>query len=346
MTTARSLQSIVAVTLVLLPLRAPAQQIPPTPQPQPDAPKPALAPASQPNPQAPLSPNPRPTLNFEVPHSWNPTKAYRASHVPEPDLANSAHLDDLIHNGVLELSLEDAITLALQNNLDLSIARYNLAIAAADVLRTRAGGIFRGVNTGVVQNTPGGGIGGFGSSSSGAGAGGTNGGAGGAGSGASGLVSSTLGTGTAVNTYDPLITANTSLRHYTQPLSNISIYGVKVLHDNTIVGNVGFTESFPTGTTVSFSLNNDRVTTNSPSTFLNPELDTYYQVLLQQQLLAGFGFGPNLRYLRIAQNDQRISDQAFELQVTTTVTQIANMYWDPRQRLRGRAGQIPLRRLR
>ncbi len=326
MISARALQAIAAATF-LLPLCVPAQVVPPTPQPQPDAPKPAPAPTFQPDPAAPLPATP-PTLNFEVPHSWNPTRAYRATHVPEPDLANSAHLDDLIHNGVLDLSLSDAITLALQNNLDLSIARYNLAIAAADVLRTRAGGIFRGVNTGVVQNTPGGGVGGFGSGSSGAGAGGTNGGAGGAGSGASGLVSSTLGTGTAVNTYDPLITANTSLRHYTQPLSNISIYGVKVLHDNTIVGNVGFTESFPTGTTLSFGLNNDRITTNSPSTFLNPELDTYYQVLLQQQLLAGFGFGPNLRYLRIAQNDQRISDQAFEFQVITTVTQIANMYWD------------------
>jgi outer membrane protein TolC len=51
-------------------------------------------------------------------------------------------------------------------------------------------------------------------------------------------------------------------------------------------------------------------------------------VALQQQLLAGFGFGPNLRFLRIAKNNQRISDQAFKLQVITTITQIANMYWD------------------
>ena len=44
--------------------------------------------------------------------------------------------------------------------------------------------------------------------------------------------------------------------------------------------------------------------------------------------MAGFGFGPNLRYLRIAKNNQKISDAAFKLQVITTVTQIANMYWD------------------
>jgi outer membrane protein TolC len=45
-------------------------------------------------------------------------------------------------------------------------------------------------------------------------------------------------------------------------------------------------------------------------------------------VLAGFGLGPNLRYLRIAKNNQKISDQAFKLQVISTITQIADMYWD------------------
>ena len=62
--------------------------------------------------------------------------------------------------------------------------------------------------------------------------------------------------------------------------------------------------------------------------FLKPELDASYTLTVQQQLLAGFGFGPNLRYLRIARNNQKISDESFKLQVITTVTQIADMYWD------------------
>ncbi len=222
----------------------------------------------------------------------------------------------------------DAIALALADNLDLSIARYNLAIARADVERTKAGGVFRGVNTGVVQNTPGGGIGGFGTGGAGAGAGGTTGGAGGAGTGASGLVTSTLGTGTAVASYDPTITANANLHHYSQPLSNVAVYGTQLLRANTLVGNIGFSEAFPTGTSLSFSFDNSRATSNSPFIFLNPEIDTYYQILFRQELLAGFGLGPNLRYLRIARNNQKISDQAFALQVITTVTQIANIYWD------------------
>jgi outer membrane protein TolC len=53
-----------------------------------------------------------------------------------------------------------------------------------------------------------------------------------------------------------------------------------------------------------------------------------YRVTIQQELLAGFGFGPNLRYLRIANNNKKISDIAFKDQVITTVTQVENIYWD------------------
>ena len=248
--------------------------------------------------------------------------------VPQPNLANSPRIDTLVKDGVLELSLKDAIALSLENNLDIAIARYNIPIAAADVLRTQAGGTFRGVNTGVVQNTPGGGVGGFGAASSGAGAGGTSGGAGGAGSGASGLVQSTLGTGTNVQTFDPSISGQLNNEHYTQPLSNIAIYGVPTLQQNTTNGNISYLQNFPTGTSLSAVFDNSRGATNSPNSFLNPTLNSYYHVLLQQQVLAGFGFGPNLRFFRIAKNNQKISDEAFKLQVISTITQIANMYWD------------------
>ncbi len=279
---------------------------------------------------APNAPTPQKAagLRLDIPHSWNPVSAYRASLVAEPNLANSNRIDTLIHDGVLELSLKDAIALALENNLDLAIARYNMPIAQADILRTQAGGSFRGVNTGVVQNTPGGGVGGFGSSAAGAGAGGTSGGAGGAGAGASGLVQSTLGTGTNVSSYDPTISANFNVEHAAAPLSNLQTYGVQVLKNNSTNGNIVYAQAFPTGTSIQAILDNNRTTTNSPNSFLNPTLNTYYRFGIQQELLAGFGFGPNLRFLRIARNNQKISDAAFKLQVLTTVTQIANMYWD------------------
>src|SRR4029079_6504464 len=117
-------------------------------------------------------------------------------YVPEPTLSNSPRLERLVRDGTLYLASKDPIYLALENNLDLAIARYNLPIADTDLLRTKGGGRFRGVNTGVVQGTPGGGVGGYGAGAPGAGAGGTSSGAGGAGAGAAGLVQSTLGAGT------------------------------------------------------------------------------------------------------------------------------------------------------
>jgi outer membrane protein TolC len=267
-------------------------------------------------------------LRFDMPTSHNPISAYSPNYVPEPVLANSPRLDRLVREGKLYLSLKDAIDLALENNLDLAIARYNLPIANTDILRTQAGGFFRGVNTGVVQGTPGGGVGGFGTGAPGAGAGGTTSGAGGAGAGASGLVQSTLGVGTAVSSYDPLISANGGEEHQTLPLSNLTLNGVPTLQTNTGQFNVNYVQAFATGTSVSFSFNNARQTTNGIFTNLSPVLNSEYRIAIQQQLLAGFGFGPNLRYLRIAKNNKKISDIAFRDQVIATVTQIANIYWD------------------
>jgi outer membrane protein TolC len=267
-------------------------------------------------------------VRFDMPVSHDPLSAYSADHVAPPDLANSPLLGQLIRDGKLYLSLKDAIRLALENNLDLAIARYNLPIANMDILRTRAGGSFRGVNAGVVQGTPGGGVGGFGTGAPGAGAGGTTGGAGGAGAGASGLVQSTLGVGTVVASYDPLITGSVGAEHQTTPLANQQIYGVPSLQSNTGQANVSYSQAFPTGTSFTVEFNNGRQTTNSPFFNLSPVLNSMYRFSFQQQLLAGFGFGPNMRYLTIAKNNKKISNIAFKDQVTATITQIKNIYWD------------------
>ena len=255
---------------------------------------------------------------LKMPKSDNPLNAYEGDTVPEPVLSNSSRLDQLIHDGKLYISLKDALDLALENNLDLAIARYNIPIANTDILRTQAGGSFRGVNTGVVQGTPGGGTG----------AGGTTAGAGGAGAGASGLVQSTLGTGTAVSSYDPFINLNGGDEHQTSPEANRQIYGVPSLQANTVQVNALYSQAFPTGTTISFGFDNLRQTTNSPFFNLSPTLSSMFRFQIQQELLAGFGFGPNLRYLRIAKNNKKISDVAFKDQVIATVTQIENLYWD------------------
>jgi outer membrane protein TolC len=283
---------------------------------------------NQPQSQAPAANQPpaAPAQAFaiQLPKYRNPVKAYLPSSVPEPDLRNSLRLDRLIRSGKLYLSIRDAIELALENNLDLAIARYNLPIADTDILRTQAGGSVRGVNTGVVQTTQSGGAGG----GAGAGAGGTSGGAGGAGAGAGGLVQNTLGQGSLVSSFDPNITANANLEHSTEPVYNIQQYGVPDLKFNTWNVNGTFTQAFPTGTSAQFQWQNQRQTINSPYYALTPALNVVWQFTFTQQLLNGFGLGPNLRFLRIAKNDKKISDLAFKDQVITTVTLIEEIYWD------------------
>jgi len=268
---------------------------------------------------------PQVPFNVMLHNSHNPFDSYRGKVVPPPSMANSPRLTSLIRDGKLYLSMRDAIDLALENNLDMVIARYNIPIAQMDILRTRAGGFVRGVNTGVVSGTPGGAAAGTGV---GSGAGGTSTGTGGAGAGTGGIVTSALGVGTNVSSYDPFIQAKIYNDHISQQLTNRSIYGVSVYHQNENLANITYQQSFPTGTFFETDFNNYRQTSNSPNNTLNPLLYSNVQFILSQQLLAGFGTGPNLRYLRIAKTNQKISDIAFKAQVIATVTQICDIYWD------------------
>ncbi len=228
-----------------------------------------------------------------------------------------------MHDGKLYLSLDDAIALALENNLDIAIARYNLNIADTDILRARAGATTLGVNTGIVQNTPGGGVGGLGGQV-GSGSGGTSLGAGGAGAGAGGLVGSTLGLGSPITSFDPIITGTLQEDHAnfipTSPFSGTL--------QRTTTGNFAYTQGFQWGTNISVGFNNTRTTTNNAFQTVSPALNSGFQLKLTQHLLQGIGFSANNRFLLIAKNNRELSDVAFRLQVITTVNQIQTMYWD------------------
>ncbi len=257
--------------------------------------------------------------------SRNPINAYRGIAVAPPSLVNSTRLSSLVRDGKLYLSLRNAIDLALENNLDLVIARYNIPIAQMDVQRTRAGGSVRGVNTGVVSGTPGGGGSGAGA---GTGAGGTSSGAGGAGAGASGIVSSTLGTGTSVSGFDPIIGANLYTDHTSEQLTNLQVEGVPIYKFNTSAANVSYNQSFATGGNLQVVWDSSRLTSNGIYDYFSPSFSSSMEVVVQQPLLAGFGVGPNLRFLHIAKTNQKISDIAFQAQIISTVTQICDLYWD------------------
>ena len=116
--------------------------------------------------------------------------------------------------------------------------------------------------------------------------------------------------------------------HTTQLLPNQILYGVPVIHQNTFEGNLTYSQAFPTGGAIQVAWDNNRQTTNSPNNTLNPQLNSYFEFYANQQLLAGFGLGPNLRFLRIARTNQKVSDIAFRAQLIATVTQICDLYWD------------------
>ncbi len=289
----------------------------------------ALVSAQQvPSAPAPAAPQTLHLEDYSRPRSAFPNVLgpYTARDLAQPTWGNSPRIDSLMHDGKIYLSIDDAVALALENNLDLDIARYNLDIAAADLLRAKSGASILGVNTGIVQNTPGGGVGGLGGTV-GSGTGGTTVAAGGAGAGTNGLAESTLGIGSPITSFDPLLTGTLQLdKNETESTSPFS--PVPILAQNTYTADFAYTQGFQWGTALSVGFNNTHVTTNNTTTLIAPQLVSNFQFRVTQNLLQGFGSLANTRFIRIAKNNREISDVAFRLQIITTVDQIENMYWD------------------
>ena len=285
----------------------------------------------------PAAPTPTPTeplslrqaaRDFSRPYgdlNRNPLKMYMPSQVGPARFVNSPRLSDLIKDGKIYLSLSDALALALENNYDIAIARYNLDIADTDILRSKAGGTLRGVNSGVVANTLGG------SSSTltaGGGPGGTSGGSGGAASGSSGLVLSTSGAGPLPENRDPTLTGTIQLERAKAPQVNTLFSGGKsALTTNTDTYDFAYNQGFVTGTSLQVGYNNSRITSDNPFNSYSPQLSSNFKATLTQHLLQGFGIWVNNRFVYEALNDRRITDSSFRQQILFTVNQVETIYW-------------------
>ena len=303
-----------------------AQQSQPAPQPAAPASDAALPQAPQP--VAAQVQAPGIVRDYTKPHSSFPNvlAPYKSAVVPPPNLSNTSRVDQLLHDGKIMLSINDAIALSLENNLDIVLARYNLNIADTDILRAKGGANILGVNTGIVQNTPGGGTGGL-SGQVGSGTGGTSVAAGGVGTGTNGLVSSTLGIGAPITSFDPTLTGTLQMdRGFAESTSVFT--PVPVVNTNTGTANFSYLQGFHWGTNLSVGFNNTHVTTSNPTSSYTPSLASNFQVRVTQELLQGFGFLSNTRFIRIAKNNREISDVAFRLQIITTVDQVENLYWN------------------
>ena len=256
-----------------------------------------------------------------MPHSRNPFDPYRPTPVPPINLTNSSRLQSLERDGKLYLSLRDAIALALENNLDLAYFRYNLPIAQADLLRTKAGGQANGVNTSIAQGTQGG----FSSSGAGGGGGASS---GVTAAGANGLVTSTLGGGAPIPSFDPSLFIQGFVDHTVLTQINPIQSGVPILKNNTIEFESGYSQAFSTGTNFSIASYGFRQTTNSIFNVLSPQITTGFNLTVNQPLLQGFGLATNQRFIHIAKKNIQLTDLAFSAQVIATISQVENIYWD------------------
>jgi outer membrane protein TolC len=251
----------------------------------------------------------------------NPIKMYLPTSIGKASFANSVRLTDLVKDGKIYLSLSDALALALENNYDIAIARYNLDIADTDVLRTRAGSLVRGVNSGVIANT----LGGSASTLvSGGGPGGTTGGSGGAASGSSGLVLSTSGVGPTPENLDPSVSGAIQFdRNKSQQTSLFS----PASKTNTEQYNFTFTQGFTPGTSLAVAWNNSRNASNNILASYVPVLSSTFKATVTQHLLQGAGIWVNKRFMYQALNDRRITDSSFRQQILFTANQVESIYW-------------------
>jgi len=302
------------------------QQQPQTPQQaQNPANTPALPVEPPPNFTQPLYLRPQ-TRDFSKERGYwpNPIAPYKPTTAPSASFLNSPRLDDLVKGGKIYLSLSDAILLALEDNYDIAIQRFNLNIADTDILRTRSGALFLGINSGLVTGT----LGGSGTTvSSGGGPGGTSVAAGGAGTGAGGLALTTNGGGPLPVNMDPALTGTIQLQRQTSQEVNPLFSGSSKLTQNTNIYNFGYNQGFITGTTLAMTFNNSYTTSNSIFNTYSPAIQTTFNAQVTQHLLQGFGWGINGRFIVQAKNNRRIADSAFRLQLLYTINQVEQIYW-------------------
>jgi outer membrane protein TolC len=256
---------------------------------------------------------------------------------PWRPLTNSPRLAQVIRGGNLYLSLDDAIALAIENNLDVQIQRNNLFIAQTELERARGGGITRGLDYTLAEAPAG--VGGPvttlqtatqrtipGSSVS------TN----PLETGALGRIQSNLNllgniplsTGTSIPQFDPIASMRTNWLHQTTTQTSPLLSGLPTLVAETYSAGFAYQQGFGPGTQLFTAFDNTRVNSNSLRSNYNPYTTAAISLTVTQPLLRGFGIKVNRRYQQIAANELRISDLLFRQQLINTVYGVTRLYAD------------------
>jgi outer membrane protein len=256
----------------------------------------------------------------QVPILWRP---YVGPYVPPIDLTNSDRLSRLIRGGNLYLTVQDAIALAVENNLDLEVDRYNPLLSEWALERSEAGGAARGVNTISNNNvtvTAGQGVQGAQNTLGNTGAaGGTNvGGSGGA------IVTQI---GPVAPNFDPIFQNTTNFGHQSRPLPSVRLSFVSTLIDDRRNYNNSISQGLPTGGTATLLFSDSYLNENAPTTVLNPSSSAVMALSLSHNLLSGFGIAVNSRQINVAKQNLKVSDLTFRSNLISTVSNLLGLYW-------------------
>lgn len=245
---------------------------------------------------------------------------YRQQTIPTLSLENSPRLHDLIHDGKLQLSMADALALAIENNLDIAVERQIVPMAQTDVMRSDSGSAARGFTGATIP---------LGLSAGALGAGVSTAVAGGGVGNAGGI----SGGGGAVNiapvgTFDPTVNYAFSWDRTVSPLNSLVVAGVPSVTTYSTSLSGSYTQLLPTGTSYFVSLNGLRSSSTQQSLLLDPDTATRMSIGFNQPLLSGLGLKPNLRFVLVAQNNENVSGAIFRTQLQATMLQVENAYWD------------------
>jgi outer membrane protein TolC len=238
--------------------------------------------------------------------------------VPPIKLTNSPRLEQLVRSGNLYLSAQDVIALALENNLDIAVQRYGPFLSREVLKRAEVGNLLRDVTSPVLPGPTSVSTAGISTASSGL--------AGGAGIGSVGSV--ITGIGPNPPNLDPSLNVSVQAGHLTTPETNTQLNATTELVTTYRYGGIAYNQSFITGTSVQLDFYEQRTFQNSSVPLFNPFIQGDLDFNVSQQLLQGFGFAVNKRYIKVAKNNLKVSDLLLKQQVSTTVAAVLNLYWD------------------
>ncbi len=248
------------------------------------------------------------------------TRPLRARSVPPISLANSPRLESLLRAGNLYLSAQDAVALAVENNLDIEVQRYGPLLALEVLRRAHAGGALRSVGVGVAAGP---------TSVSLTGVTVTNiGTVGAAGEGVSSGGGIVTQLGPPISSFDPTVTLLTSFAHTTSPQSNTILTGTTALIQNSRTFQAQYVQAWDFGLSAQFTYYQQHIDVNSPFFSIDPYTSGYLDLQITQNLLYGFGSAVNGRNIRVQKNNIKVTNLQFRSQVATTVSSVLNLYWD------------------